>query len=100
MQPHYRVPGICQGLNECIVGIIIRQPQIDEDAVIPINIGTPYRLADDGQDAFTLFAGALCDKLFDPVAEARNRRRGDPGNFVYSMILRNVIHSELNHLNR
>src|SRR5690606_41619003 len=49
-----------------------------EQSVRPVNLRvSPRRLADDGQDAGALLAGALGDKLLHPVAKGRKCGRSE-----------------------
>ncbi len=81
-QAHHRMPGILEGLHSLVVGIVAVQPQVDEQPVVAIDIRRAQRLADHGQDALALLAGALGDELLHPITKVAKPRRGDKGHLV------------------
>src|SRR5690242_17119673 len=51
------------------VAIRVRQRDRDEHTIVAVDRRIAERLADDGHDSLTLFAGAFGDELFDPQTE-------------------------------
>ena len=73
---HGRVAGVGERLHlrvGVLVGLVA-VAQVDEHAVVAVDVGRPDRLAGDGQDPLALLAGRLGDQLLDPEREALDRR--------------------------
>ncbi len=66
----------------CCVSLVVTQAQVDEDAVVAVDLGRAQRLTDNWQDAAALFAGALGDELLDPVGKIGDGGRGNKSDFV------------------
>ena len=60
--------------------------QVDEEAVVAVDLRRAQRLAVHGQDALALFAGALGEQLLQPGAEGGDRRRGDERQLVALLV--------------
>ena len=60
----------------------VRQPYVDEKAILCIDSRRPKRLGVDGNEPLALFAGRFGQELFEPRAEIGNAGRGDDGDLV------------------
>ena len=63
------------------------QAQIDEDAIISVNIGRADFLAVNGNQALAFLAGGFGEKLFEPRAEIGNAGRSEDRDFVAAGLL-------------
>jgi hypothetical protein len=82
---HHRVAGAFNlGHSLVLLGIrLARQPHINEQAVLAIDLRRPERLGFDRYQSFAALSGRFRQQLFRAMrAEIRNSGRGDGGDLI------------------
>ena len=80
--------GISQGVQLLLLGRVrlIGEPQMNEHAIVAVNLRRSQRFAIHWDKSFADLAGAFSNQLFQPCAQIVNSGRSNDGDFVSAKI--------------